>query len=159
MNRITYNNIGGSVADLDYKNMEISSIPVFLYTEYINLQFNNYLKKNFKDITPGSFMYLINIFYHQNISQRELAELLFVSESSVAQIIKKLEKDGLIVRTPDEKNKSRKILNITEKGKIILFAILKDAYEWQGKFFSNYSQKEIETFKKMIYDYSQKSIN
>jgi len=147
------------LSDLDYKKMGVSSIPIFLYTEYINLQFNNYLKKNYKDITPGSFMYLINIFYHQSISQRELAELLFVSESSVAQIIKKLEKDELITRTPDEKNKSRKILSLTEKGKTILFNILKDSYEWQGKFFENYSKEDVEKFKSMIYDYSQKSIN
>ncbi|MBP3225319.1 MAG: MarR family transcriptional regulator, partial [Methanobrevibacter sp.] len=65
----------------------------------------------------------------------DLAELLFVSESNVTQIIKKLEKNGYVVRNPDSSNKSRKILNLTTEGKNIVFMILKEMYEWEGQFF------------------------
>lgn len=50
------------------------------------------LKNNFENITPRDFTYLVNIFYNPNISQRELADLLIVSEANVGQIVKRLEK-------------------------------------------------------------------
>lgn len=147
------------MADLNFNEERISFTPIVLFTEYINLQFNKYLKTNFDDITPVDFMYLVNIFYHQNISQRQLADLLFVSESNVAQIIKRLENKGLISRIPDENNKSRKILNLTEKSKLIVFTLIKEIYEHEILFFEQYSKDEEIKFKNMLYDFSNKSIN
>lgn len=146
------------MADLNFSKERISYTPVILFTDYINLQFNNYLNNNYKNVSPRDFTYLVNIFYHQNISQRQLAELLYVSEANVAQIIKRLEKNELITRIPDESNKSRKMLFLTEKGKNIVFMLLKEIYEWESKFFDKYTDEEINIFKKILYDYSQSSI-
>ena len=77
------------MADLDFDEERILLTPSILFIDYINMQHNDYLKKNFKNLTHRDFTYLANIFYHQNISQRELAELLYVSESNVTQIIKR----------------------------------------------------------------------
>lgn len=147
------------MGDLNFSKERISYTPVILFTDYINLQFNKYLNKNYKNVSPRDFTYLVNIFYHQNISQRQLAELLYVSEANVAQIIKRLEKNELITRIPDESNKSRKMLFLTEKGKNIVFMLLKEIYEWESKFFDKYKDDEIKIFKKILYDYSQSSIN
>jgi DNA-binding MarR family transcriptional regulator len=147
------------MADLNFDHERIMFTPALLYIDYINLHFKYYLKKNHEDITHYDFTYLANIFYNPNCSQKDLAELLFVSESNVAQIIKRLEKNGLVKRDVDEKNKSRRILNLTEKGKQIHFKLLKEAYEGESKFFDNYSPEDVEKFKKMLYDYSQLAIN
>lgn len=88
-----------------------------------------------------------------------MARLLFVSESNVAQIIKKLEKNGYITRTPDVNNKSRKIISLTNNGKNTVFMIIKDMYEWEGEFFKDYSPEDVEKFKRMLYEYSQKTID
>ena len=133
--------------------------PIILYIDYINIIHNDYLKKNFKNITPRDFTYLVAVFYHQNISQRELAELLYVSESNVTQIIKRLEKNGYIIRRPDVSNKSKKIINLSDEGKLVLFSLMKIVYEWEGEFLKDYTNEEVELFKKMLYEYSQKSIN
>lgn len=145
------------MSNLNFEEERIYFTPIILYTDYINLQFNKYLKENFKNITPRDFTYLSNIFYHQNVSQRQLAELLYVSESNVAQIVKRLENNGLIFRTCDASNKSKKILNLTEKGKLIVFSVLKDIYEWEASFFDKYDDVDIEKFKRIMYEYSQKS--
>ena len=147
------------MADLNFDYERIMFTPALLYIDYINLHFKNYLKKNYADITIYDFTYLANIFYNPNCSQKDLAELLFVSESNVAQIIKRLEKNGLVKRDVDEKNKSRRILNLTEKGKKLHFTLLKETYEVEAKFFENYSPEDVEKFKKMLYDYSQLAIN
>ncbi len=145
------------MSNLNFEEERIYFTPIILYTDYINLQFNKYLKENFKNITPRDFTYLSNIFYHQNVSQRQLAELLYVSESNVAQIVKRLENNGLIFRTCDANNKSKKVLNLTEKGKLIVFSVLKDIYEWEASFFDKYDDVDIKKFKRIMYDYSQKS--
>ena len=64
------------MVDLSFDDTRVLFTPICLYTEYINLQFADYLKNHYKEITPRDFMYLSNIFYHQNISQKELSELL-----------------------------------------------------------------------------------
>lgn len=147
------------MADLNFDEERISYTPLILYIDYIYLLHNDYLKKAYKDLNPTDLTYLINIFYHQNCSQRDLAERLFVSESNVAQIIKRLERNDYIIRTHDERNKSRKIIGLTNKGKNTVFMIIKDMYEWEGDFFKDYSSEDVEKFKRMLYEYSQKTIN
>ena len=139
--------------NLNFEEGQINLIPCIYYVDFINLIFANYLKKNYEDITPRDFTYLANIFYHQNCSQKELADLLFVSEPNVTRIIKRLEKNELIVRTSDENNKSRNIINLTEKGKLIYFSIMKGIFGGEAKFFENYDEEDVEKFKKMLYDY------
>ena len=146
------------MVNLDFSDERISFTPAILYIDYINLQFNNYLKKNYKDITPRDFTYLVNIFYHQNISQRELADFLFVSEANVTQIIKRLEKNEFITRIPDKNNKSKNILYLTSKGKNIVFKLLKEIYEGELKIFENFDNSDVEMFKKILYKYLDESI-
>lgn len=145
------------MGNLNFDETRVLGTPIILYVDYINLHFKKYLNDNYPEITPRDFTYLVNIFYHQNISQRELANFLFVSEANVAQIIKRLEKNELIVRTQDENNKSKKILNVTEKAKIIIFALLKEIWAWEEKFFEEYDAEDVLKFRKMIYDYADKS--
>lgn len=147
---------------MDYLNFEderINFTPLILYINYINLLQEDYYKKNFVNIAPVELTYLMNIFYHQNLSQKDLAKLLFVSEANVAQIIKKLDKKGLVLRTTDESNKSRKILNLTNEGKLLIFKLLKEMYEWESEFFKDYDPEDVVKFKKMLYEYSQKTID
>lgn len=147
------------MSNLNFDDERIKITPMLLYMDYIGLRFTKFLKENFKEVTPTDFTYLVNIMYHQNISQKELSEVLFVSEASVAQIIKKLEKKGLVYREVSDENKSKNVLNLTENGKIIVFSILKVIYEWESKFEENYSDDEMDVVKKILYDYADKSID
>ena len=36
---------------------------------------------------------------------------------------------------------------------------MKIVYEWEGEFLKDYTNEVVELFKKMLYEYSQKSIN
>ena len=96
--------------DLNSVDERIPFTPIALYVDYLSIQYTKYLKDNYPEITPRDFTYLSTIHYNPNLTQRELSEILFVSEANVAQIIKRLEKNELIYRVCDEKNKSKKIL-------------------------------------------------
>ena len=104
--------------DLNSDDERIPFTPVALYIDYISIQYTKYLKDNYPEITPRDFTYLSTIQYYPGLTQRKLSEILFVSEANVAQIIKRLEKNGLIHRESDENNKSKKILNVTDKTKL-----------------------------------------
>ncbi|MBE6494642.1 MAG: MarR family transcriptional regulator [Methanosphaera stadtmanae] len=133
-------------------------IPIVVYLDYINVEYNKFLKNNFNNITPRDFTYLVNIFYHPNISQRALSDLLIVSEANVGQIVKRLEKNNLVYREFDEKNKSRRLINLTDNGQKVVLSYLDVARVWEKKFFENYTVDEEKMFKEMISDYYQKSI-
>ena len=141
--------------DLNSGDERIHFPPIALYIDYISIQYTKYLKDNYPEITPRDFTYLSIIQYNPNLTQRELSEILFVSEANVAQIIKRLEKNELVNRGTDENNKSKKILNVTGKAKLIISSLLKEMYEFDAKFFEDYDDGEAEKFKKMVHAYSE----
>lgn len=138
---------------------KILSTPLTLYMEYLNLRHQSFIKErmNDLDISPGGFTYLVNIYYHENISQRELADVLFVSEANVAKIVKKLEKNGYIERLPDEDNKSRNILKLTEKGRSTTCTLIRMTHVWEEKVTNYLSDGQIDKLKEMLYDLTLES--
>ena len=74
------------MVDTEWQKDRIVLTPTNLYMEYILLSYNNYLKDKLEDIeiTYGELTYIYNIKFFPSISQRELAEILFVSEANVA---------------------------------------------------------------------------
>ena len=134
-------------------------IPIILYIDYINIEYQKFLNEKFDDITPRDFSYLINIYYNPNLSQRELSNMLIVSEANAGQIIRRLEKNNLIKRGYDEKNKSRRIINLTDKGQSFVLSLLEASRKWESKFFENYSREDEIKFRDMISDYYKISTN
>lgn len=49
------------------------------------------------------------------MSQRDLAELLHVEQPTMAQLLNRMERDGLIVRKPDPKDGRSSLISITPK--------------------------------------------
>ena len=134
-------------------------IPIILYIDYINIEYQKFLNEKFDDITPRDFSYLINIYYNPNLSQRELSNMLIVSEANAGQIIRRLEKNNLVKRGYDEKNKSRRIINLTDKGQTFVLSLLEASRKWESKFFENYSREDEIKFRYMISDYYKISTN
>ena len=75
----------------------------------------SYLNDKLKDVNLSSGLYplLIKAYKNKAISQEELAGKLHVNESTVTRNLDKLEKKGLIVKTPE---KRKKIVNVTAEG-------------------------------------------
>lgn len=132
----------------------ILSTPSNLYMEYILLSFNNYLKQKLKNmpITYGELTYIYNIKQVESASQKELAELLHVTEANITKMLKKLEKKGFVRREPDEKNKSRKIISLSEEGEEICSKIEHVTVEWENDFLKNIPEDKLIIFKEMLYE-------
>ena len=143
----------------EWKDDRIVLTPINLYMEYILLSYNNYLKENLKDvsITHGELTYIYNIKYFPSISQRELAETLFVSEANIAKMVKKLVKKGIVEKKKDENNKSRNILTLTDKGEEIFVKINILTCGWERDICKKFNNDELFEFKEKLYQITKQT--
>lgn len=126
------------------ENIPTSPLVSLLYrkqTTYINGQL--------KDVSLSSGLYpvLINAYKNEGISQEELAKQLHVNESTVTRNLDKLEKKGLIMKTPE---KRKKIINVTSKGGKIAQKVLNYDEKWDDMIKESLSDEEFKDFKKLL---------
>ncbi len=145
--------------NINWQNDRIILTPTNLYMEYILLSYNNFLKEKLDDvqITYGELTYIYNIKFFPGISQRELAETLYVSEANVAKMVKKLVKKGLIEKRKDEKNKSRNILFLTKNGEEAFVKINVLTCGWERKITKNLPNDKFFEFKEILYELTKQS--
>ena len=143
----------------DWENDRILLTPTNLYMEYILLSYNNFLRQKLDDvkITYGELTYIYNIKFFPSISQRKLAETLFVSEANVAKMVKKLVEKGLVEKQKDNANKSRNILKLTEKGEEVFVKINVITCGWERNITKNMSNEEYFKFKQTLYEITKES--
>lgn len=147
--------------DINWKNDRILLTPINLYMEYLQLNYNDFLTKKLEDveITYGELTYIYNIKYYPSISQRELAEKLYVSEANVAKMVKKLVKKGLVEKTKDKTNKSRNILSLTDEGEELFDKINVITCGWERNLTKNFTNEEYFEFKQKLYELVKESVN
>lgn len=147
------------MVDEEWQKDRIVFTPTNLYMEYILLSYNNYLKDKLEDIeiTYGELTYIYNIKFFPSISQRELAEILYVSEANVAKMVKKLVKKGIVEKRKDDNNKSRNVLRLTDKGEELFVKINVITCGWEREITKNLSNEEFFNFKEQLYDMIKES--
>ena len=108
-----------------------------------------YINDKLKDVNLSSGLYplLINAYKHDGISQEELAGKLHVNESTVTRNLDKLEKKGLITKTPE---KRKKIINVTQKGAEIAQKVLNYDEKWDERIKRNLTDEEFKDFKRLL---------
>lgn len=75
----------------------------------------NYLHQ--KESFRGQGRVLILLYNHPGIHQKELSELLDIRPQSMGEVITKLERNGFIIRTPDDKDRRAMCIFLTPEGK------------------------------------------
>ena len=121
-------------------------------TPFISLIFRKhakYLNKRMESVnlTFGLYPFLIEIYSNDGISQEDLAKILYLNESTVTRNLEKLEKRGLIVRTP---NKRKKIMPITDEGKEVAKIVMDYDEKWDEIIKKDLSEEEYNSFKKTL---------
>ena len=124
-------------------------IPTSPLVSLLHRKQTTYINDKLKDANLSSGLYpiLINVYKHENMSQEELASHLHINESTVTRNLDKLEKKGLITKTPE---KRKKIINVTQEGAKIAQKVLDYDEEWDELIKKNLTKKEFEDFKKLL---------
>ena len=108
--------------------------------------FNN---RELKDVNLSSGLYplLIKSYKNKGISQEELADALNINESTVTRNLDKLEKKGLITRTPE---KRKKIISVTPEGIEIAQIVMDIDDKWDNTLKKSLTNQEYENFRNIL---------
>jgi DNA-binding MarR family transcriptional regulator len=107
-----------------------------------------YFGKKFKrfGIGAGQYLFLLNLYKHDGITQEELAQKVKLDKGTTARAIKKLEDQGYVKRVKKENDRRAYKLEVTEKAE----QIKKDVYvimnEWENevrKYLANEESQEL----------------
>lgn len=98
----------------------------------------------------GQPMILEYVKDHEGCTQKELATAMHISPASIAVTIKRIEKAGLIIRTPDENDSRKNHLCVTDKGLDSLKEFRKICDATDEDMFRGFSSEERETLHNLL---------
>lgn len=84
---------------------------------YVARAFSRALHKeiNGYGVMPGQFPVLLALYQHKSMSQQELCELVRIEQPTMANTLKRMERDGLIERTPAADDRRRSVIRLTPR--------------------------------------------
>lgn len=93
-------------------------------------------------------MYYINEYDH--ISQRELAKLMCVKDSSIGRLIDRLERDGIVRRTRSLEDRRVITLSLTKDGQNQFDKLLPLGQAFNDQLIKGISEEDLETFENVL---------
>jgi DNA-binding MarR family transcriptional regulator len=94
-------------------------------------------------VTGGQVSLLIQIHKHRGIGVRDLAALERISPASMSGYVDRLERAGLVKRTPDAKDRRRHGLSLTEEGERVLRSVKSRRTAWLAARLQHLSPAEL----------------
>jgi len=94
-------------------------------------------------IAPGDVSLLVTVKYTPGIGVNELAERERVSAPAVSKHVERLVRDGLLERTPSERDRRRIGLTLTEEGRRILRNVRSRRRVWLSRRLGGLSPREL----------------
>lgn len=130
--------------DLDYCVSFVTNLASKKLSESLN---SKLIKHN---VTKSQWIALYYINREKSISQKNLATLMGAKESTVTGILNRVEKEDLIMRTEDKKDKRKNLLSLTEKGQELTEKLTDIAQEFRDACLEGVSLEEQEIFLKVL---------
>lgn len=114
--------------------------------KYLNDSLSQY------DLNLLQAMCILTIDQKNDINQKELTEILYLTKSGIAKAIKKLQDDRFIVKERSEKDNRKFVLKLTQKGKDIIPTLNAINEEWEEKIgLTDLDDEFIATLKNLTY--------
>jgi len=101
-------------------------------------------------ITRIQWIALYYIQDHEKISQRQLAHLMNISDSSAGRLLDRLQRDGHVRRVPSKKDRRVTLIELTEEGKEVIEEFLPIGTEFQDKLMTGIEEREMEIFQSVL---------
>ncbi len=134
--------------------MQQSEETIFYSIESTIKAYRKFAQNNIKKIHPSltldQSLLLLKLMDHPDISQKDLAKLLFKDVASVTRMIELLVKMEFITRTPNPENRRRNILTVTAKAKKIMKSVKKIILKNRNIALGDISEREIIKCRKVL---------
>lgn len=98
----------------------------------LHRQFIVYVNHAVKDLNMNSseFMYLMNLYENEGISQEELSQILMIDKAATARAIKNLIEHGYVTKVRSDVDKRAYCLHLTDKAHSIQEEVKEVMYKW-----------------------------
>ena len=129
-----------------YSEKDQLNLKLFLILNRCGLSVNKNIYPIFKKehITEAQF-YVLELLYHKgDLKIKEIVEKTFSSGGTMTVIIDNLEKDGLIIRKQDPKDRRASLISITEKGYFVVDKVFSNHIENLDKVLAVLKEEEKE---------------
>lgn len=104
-------------------------------------------------IVPGQFPALLELWIEDGQTQKQLVEKLDIEQATLANTLARMERDGLIIRTEHPEDRRAKIINLTDKAKLIrddAYAAASDTNDQAMALLSEAEQRQFVDFMQRI---------
>jgi len=117
--------------------------------KFVSEDFNRRLEAKASTRIQWIALYFLNE-ENKPISQKELASLMNIKDSSVARLVDRMERDGLIKRVENPKDKRVKFLELTNNGRNQIEALLPEGKYFSDLLLEGITNEELLTFYKVL---------
>lgn len=80
-------------------------------------------------VAPGQFAQLLALFEDDALTQSELCDRVQIDQSTMAHTLKRMERDGLVDRRPDQIDRRRAVITLTPRSRRLQPALITAARE------------------------------
>jgi DNA-binding MarR family transcriptional regulator len=139
----------------EIKNYPLPKLLSVIFRSH-NMYLHNLLSET--EINFGEFPFIINLYYNDHVTQKDLADEFLMNEGTVARAMKKLEHKKFIKRVKNPNNKRENIISLTDKGRNFAGQILDLDNDWEEMIFKPLTDDEIIEFKSKLIKMQNNSI-
>ncbi len=134
--------------------MKVPSKTIFFTIEKTIKSYRKFSKNNFlkvvDDITVDQKLILQYLNDYPEMSQKEIAELVFKDNASLTRMIDSMVNKKILKRSMHEDDRRRYKINITSKGKDILDKLAPVIIDNRKKALANVSEQELDQLEKTL---------
>ena len=94
------------------------------------------------NINYGQFSFLLTLYFEDGVNQETIAKRMFLNKATVARAVDKLEHEGYVYRTHDEKDGRANRIFLTPKGREIEPVVMHQIQEWNSVLVSGLTEVE-----------------
>jgi DNA-binding MarR family transcriptional regulator len=112
-------------------------------TKRVHESVTNGFREEGHDVTVEQFTVLSSLWYEEGINQQMLAHQLDRDKTTIARIVRNMEKKSLLVRIPDKDDQRNKLIYLTARGKELQDKLARKAGEVYVRALNSIDQEDL----------------
>lgn len=101
-------------------------------------------------ITPPQFLALQWLFEHGDMTIGELSQKMFLAFSTTTDLVDRMERNDLVKRIRDEKDRRVVRINLLDEGKRVIEEVIEKRRLYLDSVLSDFTEKEVEGFSRLL---------
>ncbi|HLJ70020.1 MAG TPA: MarR family transcriptional regulator [Roseiarcus sp.] len=101
-------------------------------------------------VTLGQFPLLLTLWEEESLTQSEIARRLDIEQPTVANTLRRMERDGLVKAEPDPSHRRQVLIKLTEKGRKLERPLKLEALAVNQAAAAKISASDLEAFRRTI---------